>query len=175
MLRLFAAPDVARVHSIRDLLGKHEIPAVVRGDKASERQARFKEVWPSVWIEQDTDAVHAMKLISSINAKDECCNKAWTCKRCSSLNPAGTAHCYTCIEREGEQRKERLKAAQASALLLVKIAAAFFIAFIVALILLEHFRDKETEQGLFTFAGISFITSIVLVFWAVLEFNRKPE
>jgi len=175
MLRVFAAPDIARVHGIREMLAKNEIPAVVRGDKLSEQLPSYKEIWPSVWIERETDAARALKLLAEVNPKNELCNLAWACIDCGSSNPAGSALCHSCLERQTLQHTARVNSAQASAALLLKISAAFFFAFLIAYNLSPRLIGWENQHGADVFAILSCVSSIVLVIWALLEFSRTPQ
>jgi hypothetical protein len=176
MLRIFAAPDVTRVHAIKDLLTRNEIPAVVRGDKPLENlhgHKSHKEVWPSVWLKDKTDVERAMKLLAEVNPRNELCNIAWTCKDCGAQNPAGTGLCHSCLEDQ-QWKAPGLNAAQRSALLLLKISAAFFAAFIIASNFVVPRLVGQAQHGTEFFAMLSCIASIVIAVWAMREYARDP-
>lgn len=175
MMRVFAAKDPTRVRQVHELLSQNNIKTVTRGDQLSARAARFREVWPSVWIEDDSDADRTMKLLADINPKTELCHVAWNCKACGSLNQSGSTRCLSCIERAGAKRKARQQTALNSAILLLKLSAGFFVAFLIAVMLAPHLPGEANQRGADVFGIVACVAWIVILIWAMLEFSRQAE
>ena len=99
MKLVYAAPTMFMVAHIRNLLEAEGIACHVRNEFLSAGAGELPptEVWPEVWVVEDTQAERAQRLIAEAT-KDSGAEPAqpWRCHACAEELDGNFAQCWKC-------------------------------------------------------------------------------
>jgi hypothetical protein len=98
MKKIFFHPDFTRVDNYQLLLEARGINSFVQNKNASSilGDLPHTEVWPELWIANDSDYDAAMRTIEELDAALEAKIEAWDCPKCGEAIEEGFGECWNC-------------------------------------------------------------------------------
>ena len=94
--RVYIAANLMDAQMAVDVLGTQSIKAHIFNANASSGVGELAatQMWPEVWVEDDTQAKMAMQLLRELQATDSSENKH--CPGCGEINPRNFLSCWKC-------------------------------------------------------------------------------
>ncbi|MEA3277064.1 MAG: DUF2007 domain-containing protein [Pseudomonadota bacterium] len=98
MRRLYQARDRIEAQFLRDFLDRHLITATVLGDYLAGAAGELPlNIYPTVWVMEDTDLPRARELLSEFLAQSAADpGSAWICPGCGEQVEAAFDLCWNC-------------------------------------------------------------------------------
>lgn len=98
MKKLYTHTDVIRVGHLKSLLESRGIACVVRNEYLGGGVGELpsNELWPELWIIDDSDATPARALLDEVLAEPAADAAPWQCPDCGELIEAQFGECWQC-------------------------------------------------------------------------------
>ncbi|MBA2593749.1 MAG: DUF2007 domain-containing protein [Gammaproteobacteria bacterium] len=95
MRQVYLALDALEAHIVRGLLEADGINAVVLGDDLFE-QPVVDDLWPSVWVVEDTLAEQARNVVMVFSRGEGSTQDSWHCSTCKEQIEPQFTECWQC-------------------------------------------------------------------------------
>ena len=101
MTRVYSHSNSLIVFNLKNLLEHHGIACVVKNDGLNSASGEVPptEVWPELWIENETRLTQAQELID-IAIKGDAKATTWFCYNCKETNEPAFEICWNCAEEK---------------------------------------------------------------------------
>ncbi|MCH6257572.1 DUF2007 domain-containing protein [Puniceicoccaceae bacterium K14] len=98
MKQVYTHMDFTHVGHFQSVLEGEGIQTTVRNKNASGVMGEipFTEVWPELWVLNDSDEEKAQTIIKEFNSSSKSRTAAWTCPKCDSEVDEGFSECWNC-------------------------------------------------------------------------------
>jgi hypothetical protein len=105
MILIYTAPTLFMVAHVRNLLEAEGIACHVRNEFLSVGGGELPptEVWPELWVVDDSQAEHALRLIAEVIKGNGAEEKSWQCPVCNEDVDGNFGQCWKCGAMRAEQ------------------------------------------------------------------------
>jgi hypothetical protein len=107
MKRLVVSQSLVEVESLKEFLGADGILCTIRNQQGSSLagEVPFVEVFPELWVVNDTDFDRAKELLEEQGSGDEVERPMWACAGCGERHVGLFTACWKC-GRENDAKSE---------------------------------------------------------------------
>lgn len=96
MKRIYIAANLMDAQLVADMLSTQHIQTHIFNANAigAVGELATMQMWPEVWVDDDTDAQTAMRLVCELHATPS--SESKTCPQCGEENPGNFLSCWNC-------------------------------------------------------------------------------
>ena len=96
MKLVYTHEHLTLVATVANHLGQNDIEVITKNQYASGGVGQLApiETWPEVWVVNDKDCLHAIKLVEDLNKDLD--KPQWQCQNCNEMNDTTFDFCWNC-------------------------------------------------------------------------------
>ena len=103
MRLVYTHENHALAATVSNYLAQNNIKVITKNQYASGGAGQLApiETWPEIWIVDDSNYSHAIKLIEDLNKEVD--GPGWCCEKCNEMNDDTFDYCWNCQQDSNQK------------------------------------------------------------------------